>query len=370
MCADRGNNLIIIDRLRKRVKKVLNITGSQWLHDIVPSVNGDGFIISDHGSGRVRKIDFNGKMIWNYSLNKACKISIAHVAPRIHMGQFSESYIVTSRYGVYELDDNGKLLWSCPCDPQKELGTICTCRSATWLYHPHSAFRMGLAEYNGNLTIIGLEGGGGIIAVDYECRPRWGIMKPHTHLLSDLNEGDLNEECISNLNEKCKEKLYKGKRELYRPTYHGFFQTTHVFPLLNGGIGAVDWRGKYSSQVVEIVGFPTKTALYWLLAWDYPLPASQKFTVFEPAVEIGEWDTIGIQVINNGGGTVEYEILCSLTPIADSMDFFHRIHSNKIKPNGTDLFVIDRNIYTALLFRARSLDKESKITVFVTQKRI
>ncbi|MEM1676099.1 MAG: hypothetical protein QXL68_05930 [Desulfurococcaceae archaeon] len=342
VCADGDNNLIVIDRERKNVKHVLKINGSEWLHDIIPSVNGDGLIIDDYSSGWVRKIDFNGVVKWSFPLKQASKISTVYAKASSHIESFGGNYIVVSNsnpYGVYEISDEGELLWSCPSNPP--------CMNATWLYHPHSAFRTGLAEANGNLTIIGLEGGGGIIAVDRDCRPRWGFMKPHTNLL-------------------------RGEyRELYRPIYHGFYETTHVFPLLNGNIGAIDWRGKYSSQVVEILGLPTKTALYWLLAWDYPV--SKDWILFEPLVEIGEWDLIAIQVNNNGESIIEYEIMCSLTPHVypdEFMSFFNKLHGNRVKPGERDLFIIDKNVYSILLFRARALDKESKITVFITQKRL
>ncbi|MEM4532173.1 MAG: hypothetical protein QXU89_00760, partial [Desulfurococcaceae archaeon] len=95
--------------------------------------------------------------------------------------------------------------------------------------------------------------------------------------------------------------------------------------------------------------------------------------LFEPLVEIGEWDLIAIQVTNNGESIVEYEIMCSLTPHVypdEFMSFFNKLHGNRVKPGERDLFIIDKNVYTILLFRARALDKESKITVFITQKRL
>ncbi|MEM4953741.1 MAG: hypothetical protein QXR51_06525 [Desulfurococcaceae archaeon] len=390
VCADGDNNLIVIDRERKNVKHVLKIPDSKWLHDIIPSVNGDGLIIDDYSRGWVRKIDFNAKTIWELNFEKICevklsenstiklqpckaspcKMSTVYAKASKHEESYGGDYIVVNNsnpHGVYEISDEGELLWSCPSNPP--------CMNATWLYHPHSAFRTGLAEFRSNLTVIGLEGGGGIIAVDRECRPRWGFMKPHFNVV----------------------KVGNAERRLYRPSFHGFFQTTHVFPLLNGNIGAIDWRGKYSSQVVEIISFPSKTALYWLLAWYYPV--STNGVVFKP-IEIGEWDIIAVQVVNNGQYALEYELLVSTLPqiypepkdskqipqeklsilrqiypqkynfALKTIDKNNTIHkNNQVKPGETDLYVIDRNIYSVLLVKARAIEQETRVTIYITQKR-
>jgi len=40
-----------------------------------------------------------------------------------------------------------------------------------WPFTPHSAFRIGVAELGGQLTIVGFEAGGGIVALDRDCDP-------------------------------------------------------------------------------------------------------------------------------------------------------------------------------------------------------
>ena len=342
VCADMDNRLIIVDREKREVKKVINVEGVRWLHDIIPSKNGDGLIIDDY-SGWVRKIGFNGSTIWGFELRQASKISTIYATASSHIESFGGDYLVVSNsnpFGVYEIrDSDGKIMWQCPCNPP--------CMNATWLYHPHSAFRYGLAEARGNLTVIGLEGGGGIIAVDHECRPRWGFMKTHTNILGDKYE------------------------ELYRPSIHGFFETTHVFPLLNGGIGAIDWRGKYSSQVVEVLGFPSKTTFTWLLAWDYPIGV--EWVVLDPPLEINEWDYVTLHVINLGGNHVEWEILATPMPQLYHWDYpghWIRVYNNVIDPFSLDTIELEGSSkWSAIRVKTRTRNGESKIKVVVVQSR-
>jgi len=90
---------------------------------------------------------------------------------------------------------------------------------------------------------MGFEVGGGIVAVDRDCRPRWGIMKPFSSRPTD-----------------------KDYEDMFRPTSYGLVETTHVFPTLRGTIGFVDWGGKYGSIVGEMVRIPYHQTLVWFLA--------------------------------------------------------------------------------------------------------
>jgi len=339
ICADMNNEIIVIDR-DKKVKKKIKVSNVKWLHDVIPSKGGDGLIIDDYSASWVRKIDFNGSVIWGFNLEKASKITVVYAKASSHIESFGGDYLVASNsnpYGIYEFSDSGKIVWQCPPKPP--------CLNATWMNHPHTAFRYGLAEGKGNLTVVGFEAGGGIIAVDRDCRPRWGFMKTHTNTYGSTYE------------------------ELYRPSTYGFFETTHVFPLLNGNLGAIDWRGKYLSQVIEITSLPRKTTLLWLLAWDYEI--SNSWVNFQPPIEISEWDQISFQVVNVGSNEVLWEVLGTKIPQIYHWDYpthWYKIYSGKVKPKENSVFEYDNKGTTALLVRAKSQNNKSVIKIIVTQK--
>ena len=341
VCADMDNRLIVVDRDKKEVRNVLKIRDTRWLHDIIPSKNGDGLIIDDYTSGWVRKIGFDGSVKWSIPLAQASKISTVYAVASSHVESFGGDYLVVSNgnpFGVREITDDGKTVWMCPCEPP--------CINATWLYHPHSAFRYGLAEARGNVTVIGLEGGGGIVAVDHECRPRWGFMKTHTNMIGDKYE------------------------ELYRPTIHGFFETTHVFPLLNGSIGAIDWRGKYSSQVVEIIGFPSKTRFTWLLAWDYRV--GNNWVFLDPPLEISEWDHVMLHFINIGNDRLAYEVYATSMPQLYHWDYpshWKKVYEGVVKPVSQDVVEVDPVKWGSVRVRVKAVDKETVVKVVVNQAR-
>jgi len=341
VCADMDNRLIVIDREKKAVKNVINIPDARWLHDIIPSKNGDGLIVDDYTAGWIRKIDFDGSVKWSMQVKSAAKISTIYAKASSHIESFGGDYLAVSNsdpYGVYEITDDGRVVWSCPPEPP--------CLNATWLSHPHSAFRYGLAELGGNLTVIGLEGGGGIIAIDRDCRPRWGFMKVHTNIRGDRYEG------------------------LYRPSIHGFFETTHVFPLLNGGIGAVDWRGKYSSQVVEIMEFPSKTKFTWLLAWDYKVGG--EWIHLDPPLEISEWDNISIEFTNIEGDPLIYEVYATTLPQLYPWDYprhWKPIATGTVKSGNSETIEINTKLFNSARIRVKSQTGTSTFKAIVNQSR-
>jgi len=64
------------------------------------------------------------------------------------------------------------------------------------------------------------------VAVDRDCRPRWGWTKPLTRFQDESGR----------------------KVEIYRPTAIGPFATTHVFTTLDGKLGLIDWGSRFSSN--------------------------------------------------------------------------------------------------------------------------
>jgi len=341
ICADMDNKLIVIDREKSVVKRAITIPGAKWLHDAIPSKTGDGLIVDDYAAGWVRKIGFDGSVKWSIPVKQASKISAVYAVASSHVESFGGDYIVVSNnhpHGVYEVSDTGSVVWSCPPNPP--------CINATWLAHPHSAFRYGLAELDGNLTVVGLEGGGGIVALDRDCRPRWGFMKLHVNVLGDRYA------------------------ELYRPSPHGFIETTHVFPLLNGMIGAIDWRGKYSSQVVEILEFPRKTRFSWLLAWDYTV--GSQWVYLDPPLEVSEWDSTTIDFIVVDGDPLSVEVYATAMPHLYPHDYpLHwRIVEAGIAKRGEPLTIsLEAKRYTAARVRAKSAGAKTVFKAVVLQTR-
>jgi hypothetical protein len=292
LCADRAGRWVAIDRDSHKIKWSLNIDGAEWPHDIQLSFDGKGFIVTDYGTGGyggfIRKVLFNGSTMWSLPMYGAAKISriFGSTASGVHTNSFGGNYIATQNgdfSGIYEVDEDGFIAWQCP----KGIGNI----NNIWLFKPHSAFRLGLAELGGNLTVVGLEAGGGIIAIDYFCRPRWGIMSTYTIYPT----------------------LY------YRPSRYGFMETTHVFPTLQGTIGAIDWRGYSGSMIFELIDIP-KTSLSWILAWD--LDPGSRGIWLDPPLEILDYDFITITLINIGEGSIKWSLYATTQPllIEDSFD--------------------------------------------------
>jgi hypothetical protein len=96
----------------------------------------------------------------------------------------------------------------------------------------------------------------------------------------------------------------------YIPSRYGLMETTHVFPTLSGGVGAIDWSGNYSSRVIEILGWP-KSALSFLLAWDYD-PGEGVF--LDPPLDVIEYDEVAISLINMGEAAVTGTLYESALP--------------------------------------------------------
>lgn len=298
ICPDRDGRWVLIDRESGKIKWSLYIDDAEWPHDIVP-IDGD-FIVTDYGSGGyggfVRRIRYDGETIWSLQLSNAAKISkiFGSTASGIHSNSFGGHFLVAQNAdlgAVYELSDNGEVVWRCP----KIQGTT----NSTWLFKPHSAFRMGLAEAGGNLTVVGLEAGGGIIAIDYNCRPRWGITSLYSHIPSPH----------------------------YTPSSYGLFETTHVFPTLRGSIGAVDWRGHAGSQVIEVVEVP-KTGLAWILALGID-PGNGVW--LDPPLEILDREYVAMDIANNGDSKIRWSLYVTRQPaITEMLDTHWILYSSGI----------------------------------------
>ncbi|MEM4031639.1 MAG: hypothetical protein QXO28_06455, partial [Ignisphaera sp.] len=310
---------------------------SEWPHDII-HVDG-GFIVTDYGSGGyggfVRRVRYDGETVWNIPLNNAAKISriFGSTASGIHTNSFGGDFLVAQNADlgvIYELDADGEIVWKCP----KSGNTT----NSIWLFKPHSAFRMGLAEAGGNLTVVGLEAGGGIVAIDYNCRPRWGITSAYSHIPSPH----------------------------YTPSSYGLLETTHVFPTLWGSIGAVDWRGYAGSQVIEVVEIPKKP-LTWILALGID-PGNGVW--LDPPLEILDREFIAMDIVNNGDAKIRWSLYVTRKPaLIELPNNYWVLHSSgNVEEHSTQSIELDnkRALYTfARLKLEKVTSGKASVSIFV-----
>ena len=281
--ANRDNEWSFVEIGSGKVQCKLTLPDVKWAHDMLLSKSKDGFIVTDYFAHFLRKIDFKGNVVWRHEdFGPMAKLSVLEgaTASAAHSNSLGGDYLAvrnSAPYGVFEIrDEDGKIVESIP----RGEGTL----NNFWCFAPHSAFRKGIAEQFGNLTVVGFEAGGGIVALDQWQRPRWGIMKG----LTDIG------------------------RPQYVPSRYGLTETTHVFPTINGGVGAIDWSGTYSSRVIEILKWPRST-MSFLLAWEYD-PVDGTF--MDPPLDVMEYDEVVLSISNSGKGAVTGTLYETMLPIA------------------------------------------------------
>ncbi|MCS7111718.1 MAG: hypothetical protein N3E36_07360 [Sulfolobales archaeon] len=326
LCSDRAGRWVLIDRDSHRIKWNLALDDSEWPHDIVLSSDGKSVIVTDYGvggyGGFVRKVTLNSKTLWNIPMFGAAKISriFGSTASGIHTNSFGGNYVVAQNgvlSGIYEIDEDGSIVWQCP----KGIGST----NNSWLFKPHSAFRVGLAEASGNLTVVGFEAGGGIVAIDYFCRPRWGIMSTYT--------------------------VYPIP--YYRPSRYGLMETTHVFPTLSGTIAAVDWRGYAGSMIIELLEIP-KAPLSWVLSWD--LDPGPEGIWLDPPIEVLDFDSITLTLINVGDSSIKWKLYASTQPLLTEEDFnnlWHSVSAGLLDGGDVALIEVDNRVKRYAFLRLR-----------------
>jgi hypothetical protein len=310
------NTWVVIDRRTKSVKfKLKPVFVAKWVHDIVPSTSGDGLIVTDYGVG-VFKVGFDGSIRWGPIIGgSSAKLSrVFHAIREGHEPGFGGDYIAVANRdtsGVYEVSNEGSITWFCGSN----LGAI----NVFWPFTPHSAFRLGLAKRGGNLTVVGLEAGGGIVAIDKDCRPRWGIVKPYSLIPTWI----------------------------YRPTSFGLMETTHVFPTLRGTIGFVDWSDRYGSTVGEVLEIPYHQTLWFTLAHDHD--PGEEGTYYDPPLEVSEWREVKLIFINIGSNSLDYSIYVTNMPFLNPFDW--PTHWKKLKDgkvNAGSIEEVDVSGYVAI----------------------
>jgi len=136
------NSWVVIDRKTKSIKqKITPVYGAGWIMDVIPSINGDGLIVTDYQKGAY-KIGFDGSTKWGPQLggNSARLTKIYHALYSGVEPSFGGDYIACRNYihsGVYELKDDGTVVWKCEAGPSI-INNFMTPK-------PFTAFRLGVA---------------------------------------------------------------------------------------------------------------------------------------------------------------------------------------------------------------------------------
>jgi len=283
ICGDRDTNFIVVDR-DGNIQKTINQGG--WPHDCLLNKYFNALYVTSYANpGYLRKIDFNGNIIWEVSENEYAKLSL------IESGGHTQSYggdliAVKNRDFAFieeRKDSDGTRVWECPQEAENP-------KYGSWLPKPHSAFRLGFAEGDGNLTVVGFEASGGIAAVDKECRIRWGVGRA----FFDTWDGT-------------------G----YRGNAYGLLETTHVFPFLDGSIGFIDWRGRKCSQICKLKKIPEHQFTWYAWRdWD-PGNTWSYLKMFD----VINWSEVYLRFINKGDNMADIKIYTVTRGFVYSSDF-------------------------------------------------
>ena len=286
MC-DRDNNIIVVERPSGDVKFRGEVPWDAGLvHEAFLTPDGDALIITDYFKNVVAKLSLPDlKPIWmRKDIPKPSKVSaISGMVEPWHNPSFGGQYLVCSNEtlgAVLELrDEDGSTAWACP----RPDGT------GAWLLAPHSAFRLGRIECKGNLTVVGSEAGGGIMALDYLGRPAWAI----TGGVAFWDDEGLH----------------------YTVGPEGIGEITHVFPTLDGRIGFCSWLGLNCSVVGALRRLPDKQEAHFTLAHELEISGGLRY--LGPPIKAEGWDELLIIVECEGPGPVRWRVEGIGRPLLD-----------------------------------------------------
>lgn len=286
VCTDRENRIVVIDRETRRVKFSKHVPwGAKWVHCVYKAFSGSYIIATDYSAPRVSKLSLPDlKEEWaRTDISRPSKISVIGGAGLFHDPSFGGHYLIPSnepapRGAVYEINDlNGSIAWRSP----NERG------EGAWISAPHSAFRLGRVECRGNVTVVGSEAEGGIVAINFDGDPIFGFSGSWVR----HKDGDPRY-CYSSL---------------------ATAEVTHVFPTLSGGIGFVAWSGFNSSIVGEIISLPSKREVYYVPA----LSRGSLDTFADFVVYSAGWRELQVGIKNTGPHPIDYEVRGYMTEFVD-----------------------------------------------------
>lgn len=344
-CCNPDQEIIVIDRDTKEIKKTITTFFSpSFLHEACLSVDNDALIVTDYTLPKIAKITFAGAEVWSLAdcwgmPGKVHIIKNAHA--EAHDPSFGGDYLICANAAmgqVNEIKDDGTRIWACPNSQDGQGMNV---------PYPHTAMRIGRAEWAGNITVVCCEAGGGIVGLTFTRFPLFAIGGRLT-------------------------KTYGGS-EMYNPSISGLCETTHVFPTLDGKIGFIDWGGENRSNVGVILSFPERQQVSHRLSRLHDTSNSWDFTEYLP---VGDWDETYIVAKNTGGGGKElsWRILGCLYTYADYSGhpemWVEEMASADIADGAEDSHTISRP-YTVIRvdFKSKVADNHTKIDIYVTHKR-
>ncbi len=109
ICADMDNRYVIVDHKTRRVKWSYRPPDARWSHDALLTADLEGLIVTDYLTGYLRRIRFDGKVVWSRNLGKGVA-KLSRISGPTSSGIHSNSYggqilvaVNQSIRGVYEV---------------------------------------------------------------------------------------------------------------------------------------------------------------------------------------------------------------------------------------------------------------------------
>ncbi len=340
-CSDRDNNVVVVDRVRRVVAFRRRPTSWSvgWLHCVAKGL-GSSLVATDYTANVVAKLrlpDLSEE--WRIaSIARPSKVSTIRGVGLAHDPSFGGHYLVASntpRGGVFEIRDDGAIVWS--VDPH-------TTMRGPWMGAPHSAFRLGRVECYGNATVVGGEAGGGILAINYYGEPIWGISSLY------LREAD--------------------GRSLYYFNPCGLAEVTHVFPTLDGRIGFVAWAGHNRSIVGVLRRLPERQQVGYVLAHNDG--TADEWTGLRPVAADG-WGEVLVGLKNTGPNPMEFRVIGYATPVLDlevPAGGFTIVADKTVPPGGEEYVVLTGPLFFyQVLVKSASPGRRTTYQAFVVKRR-
>lgn len=287
---DRDQNVIVVDRETKSLKFQKAVPWDAALASMVRLSKDDNLIVSDYNAPRLSKLTIPdlSEVWYRTDIENPSKIST------VRAGSFGGDYLVCNNMfegGILEIkDSDGSIAWQ---NPEGVAGQSRPRGKGTWTGCPHSAFRLGNVEAQGNVTVVGSETDGAILGISCNKEPIFGFSPAWAAW---------------------------GNNYYYYFNPYGLGEVQMVFPTLSGRIGFAAVSGFGDSSVVgEIISLPSKQFVNFVLA--YGRSSTDSYEVLEPPINSMGWDNIQIGIKNTGGNSLDYRISGYMTNIVDRNNY-------------------------------------------------
>jgi hypothetical protein len=332
---DKDWNLVVADRKTANIKFQKPLPYPSGVTPYLPyglelGVDNSSIIMTDFAKNLVMKIKVpDMTIVWTQTgITQPIKVSrIRGAHTRWCPSDFGGDYIVAANVlmpnqsvgGAFELrDSDGAIVWQ----------SVKSDFSGVWVNTPGNAIRIGKIERYGNITIIGSEAGGGIVAVDYFGRPVWGFGSRRWYSI--------------------------GRTWYYDTSVEYLGEMVYVFPRLNGRIGFVSWLAENMSIVGEIVRLPKHMYCDCVLAWNKA--TTDSYVYFDPPLRALEWKEVTLAIKNRGTNSLTWKIDLYMTPVFDDSNPDYGLvpyDERAVAGGGTDA-VVFRNPYNMIRVGVKS----------------